>query len=75
MKNFLSIAVALLITSGFVLLAFAIFLGSLWLSYILVAAIIIVMVFLFIRSAIIFNAEKSNPPKPDQEDQLRQSLD
>ena len=75
MKNFLSIAGALIITSGFVLLAFAIFLGSLWLSYILVGAIIVVILFLFIRSAIIFEAEKSNPPKSDQEDPLRQSLD
>lgn len=75
MKNFLSIAGALIITSGFVLLAFAIFLGSLWLSYILVGAIIVVILFLFIRSAIIFEAEKSNPPESDQEDPLRQSLD
>ena len=75
MKNFLSIAGALLITSGFVLLAFAIFLGSLWLSYILVGAVIVVVLFLFIRSAIIFKAEESNPPESDQEDPLRPSLD
>ena len=75
MKNFLSIAGELLITSGFVLLAFAIFLGSLWLSYILVGAVIVVVLFLFIRSAIIFKSEKSNPPEPDQEDPLRPSLD
>ena len=62
MKNVLTIATALVATAFCTLVAFALFLGSIWLSYILVAATIIVAVFLFVRSAILF---KLNPPESD----------